>query len=104
MKDFVGGQAVIEGVMMRRKNDVAVAVRKPDKTIVVEKIPYSSWSQRYRLFSTPFVRGSFILFETMFLGMKALTVSANHATDAVMVLAVIPVVVRTTGKFRMQST
>ena len=71
-----GGQAVIEGVMMRGRKTCAVAVRAPDQSIQVEMQPLGSLYQS-RLFQTPFIRGLFILWDALVLGMRALTFSAN---------------------------
>ena len=74
-----GGQAVIEGVMMRGKNAFAVAMRAPDGEIVVHK---ESLAQIYRsrIAKIPFVRGTILLWDALGLGMKALTLSANTQT------------------------
>lgn len=79
----VGGQAVLEGVMMRGGSRVAIAVRKADGTIIVEERPWFSmggtrWS---KLTGTPFVRGFPVLVETLVNGMKALSFSAQHAGE-----------------------
>ena len=55
----IGGQAVIEGVMMKNQDDYATAVRKPDGEIVVEKGQYVSLTEKVKLFSLPFIRGIF---------------------------------------------
>ncbi|MDP6823722.1 MAG: DUF1385 domain-containing protein [Dehalococcoidia bacterium] len=73
-----GGQAVIEGVMIRGSSDAVVAVRKPDGEIMVRPLPQSKlWLSRWR--RIPFLRGIAALAETLTLGMKALAVSANAA-------------------------
>jgi uncharacterized protein YqhQ len=72
----VGGQAVIEGVMMRSPDAVAVAVRKPDGKIVVKRTPFLSWTKRIRFLGWPFLRGGVILIESMVLGVKALNFSS----------------------------
>ena len=75
---YYGGQAVIEGVMMRGKKRVAVAVRRPDGQIEVTDQPLASMYQgRFR--EMPFVRGVIVLIETMVLGIQALLHSANVA-------------------------
>ncbi len=71
-----GGQAVIEGVMMRGTQVCAIAVRAPDQSIVVEIEPLSSLYQS-RLVKMPFLRGLLILWDALALGMRALTFSAN---------------------------
>ena len=74
-----GGQAVIEGVMMRGKNAFAIAMRAPDGNIVVHK---ESLAQIYRsrIAKLPFLRGTILLWDALGLGMKALTLSANTQT------------------------
>jgi uncharacterized protein YqhQ len=71
-----GGQAVIEGVMMRGKSTCAVAVRTPDDSIHVEFFPLGA-IYRSQLAKLPFLRGLVILWDALGLGMKALTFSAN---------------------------
>jgi len=73
-----GGQAVIEGVMIRGASDAVVAVRKPGGEIMVQTLPQSKlWLSRWRRIL--FLRGIAVLAETLTLGMKALAVSANAA-------------------------
>ncbi|MHB1125868.1 MAG: DUF1385 domain-containing protein [Bacillota bacterium] len=76
-----GGQAVIEGVMMRGPKNVAIAVRKANGEIVVDNQHVSSLAQRFFLFRLPLLRGCLALVETMALGIKALTYSANQAGE-----------------------
>ncbi len=76
---IVGGQAVIEGVMMRTPNAYAVAVRKADGTIVNISARLPKWSDRYPLLNLPVLRGSAVLIQSMGLGIKALNYSANEA-------------------------
>ena len=77
-----GGQAVIEGVMMRGRNSLAVAVRREDGEIVLKCEPLPTlFAGRVR--QTPFVRGPLVLFETMILGVKALFYSASVALEDV---------------------
>ncbi|WP_271716051.1 DUF1385 domain-containing protein [Anaeromicropila herbilytica] len=73
----IGGQAVIEGVMMKNKDVYAVAVRKPNNEIVIEKNVYVSASEKYRLFKLPIFRGMLAFIESMVIGMKTLTFSAS---------------------------
>jgi uncharacterized protein YqhQ len=75
---YVGGQAVIEGVMMRGESVWAVAVRTPDGQIDVSVHDVPRWSERYR--HIPLVRGVTALGESMALGMRALTYAAGKAT------------------------
>ena len=74
-----GGQAVIEGVMMRGQNAFAVAMRAPDGNIVVHKEDLAK-VYRSRITKIPFVRGTILLWDALGLGMKALTLSANTQT------------------------
>ena len=73
----IGGQAVIEGVMMRGPKETAIAVRKPDGEIIVEKKPINSFVQKYKLNKIPIVRGVFSFFESLIEGTKALMFSAE---------------------------
>ncbi len=75
----VGGQAVIEGVMMRSPDRVAVAVRKPGGIIVLKEDAIRSWTKRSKILGLPFVRGGVILIESMVLGVKALNFSSEIA-------------------------
>jgi uncharacterized protein YqhQ len=76
---IVGGQAVIEGVMMRTPNAYAIAVRKADGTIVNIAARMPKWSDKYPLLKLPVLRGSAVLVQSMGLGIKALNYSANEA-------------------------
>ncbi|MGH9931887.1 MAG: DUF1385 domain-containing protein, partial [Pyrinomonadaceae bacterium] len=76
---IVGGQAVIEGVMMRTPNAYAVAVRKADGTIVNIAARLPKWSDKYPILKLPVLRGSAVLVQSMGLGIKALNYSANEA-------------------------
>lgn len=80
-KQAVGGQAVIEGVMMQSKNKRAVAVRKSDGEIVVRKNKIKSWINEKNIDKIPFVRGSFVLIETMIEGIKSLNFSSEFFLD-----------------------
>lgn len=77
----IGGQAVIEGVMMKNGDEYATAVRKPDGTIEVKKESYISMGEKVKFFSLPFVRGVFSFADSMILGMRALTFSASFFED-----------------------
>ncbi|MTK07838.1 MAG: DUF1385 domain-containing protein [Hungatella sp.] len=77
----IGGQAVIEGVMMKNRDEYATAVRKPDGTIEVKKDMYISMGEKVKLFSLPFFRGIFSFADSMILGMRALTFSASFFED-----------------------
>jgi uncharacterized protein YqhQ len=74
---LVGGQAVIEGVMMRAPHSYCVAVRKPDGEIVTEEMPLARMSEKYPIFKLPIFRGVGTLCQAMMLGLKALRFSAN---------------------------
>jgi uncharacterized protein YqhQ len=76
---IVGGQAVIEGVMMRTPNAYAIAVRKADGTIVNISARLPKWGDKYPLLKLPVLRGSAMLVQSMGLGIKALNYSANEA-------------------------
>lgn len=73
----VGGQAVIEGVMMRGKEKVAVAVRQPDGEIIVDVRNVNSIRDKYPILKKPLLRGVIALFESLHDGMKALAYSAQ---------------------------
>jgi uncharacterized protein YqhQ len=74
-----GGQAVIEGVMMRGRQSIAIAMRAPNRQIVVHQEPISS-IYRGKLVKIPFLRGLLMLWDALGLGMRALTLSANTQT------------------------
>lgn len=73
----IGGQAVLEGIMMKNSDTYATAVRKADGEIVVEKDTYVSMTEKVRFFALPFVRGIFSFADSMILGMKTLTWSSS---------------------------
>jgi uncharacterized protein YqhQ len=75
----VGGQAVLEGVMMRSPHALAVAVRRPDGSVLLKDELYSSLTERYPILKRPFLRGPVILLEALVTGVKALTFSAQAA-------------------------
>ncbi|MCI8948480.1 MAG: DUF1385 domain-containing protein [Lachnospiraceae bacterium] len=77
----IGGQAVIEGIMMKNKDQYATAVRKPDGEIEVSKDTYVSLTEKVKLFSLPLIRGVFSFADSMILGMKTLTWSASFFED-----------------------
>jgi len=78
---LVGGQAVMEGVMMRAPHSYCVAVRKPNGEIVTEEAPLARVSEKYPIFKYPILRGIGTLGQAMWLGVKALKFSANAALD-----------------------
>lgn len=73
--ESIGGQAVIEGVLMRSPRRLAVAVRAPDGGIVVENQEFIAYSRRWRILSLPVLRGAASLFESLAIGIKALNFS-----------------------------
>src|SRR5262245_43733834 len=78
---IVGGQAVIEGVMMRAPNSYAVAVRRQDGSIVSKSERLSKLADKYPILKTPVLRGSAVLIHSMMLGVKALNFSAAVAFE-----------------------
>jgi uncharacterized protein YqhQ len=101
---IVGGQAVIEGVMMRTPNAYAIALRKADGTIVNTAARLPKWSDKYPFLKLPVLRGGALLVQSMGLGIKALNYSANEAfaeaeqTEEVKV-ALSPAVIEGEGDF-----
>lgn len=77
----VGGQAVIEGVMMRDAAKTATAVRLPNGEIAVEMHPVTSIRDRYPVLNLPLIRGSVIMVESLVIGMRALSFSAQAAGE-----------------------
>ncbi|MDI9477088.1 MAG: DUF1385 domain-containing protein [Natronincolaceae bacterium] len=75
----IGGQAVIEGVMMRGPKDIAIAVRTPENEIVVKKEPVEGIITKYRLNKIPFLRGGLALIDSMVLGIKSLNYAVSIA-------------------------
>lgn len=73
----IGGQAVIEGIMMKNQDQYAVAVRKPDKTIEVDVKDYKGITKGNKILSLPFIRGVFNFIDSMIIGIKTLTYSAS---------------------------
>lgn len=73
----IGGQALIEGVMMKNLNQYATAVRKPDGEIEVQVTDYESFSEKHHLNKIPIVRGIFNFIESMVIGVKTLTYSST---------------------------
>ena len=76
--DVVGGQAVIEGVLMKSKDKVAVAVRLPNKKI---KVKTDKIKKLPKILLLPFIRGITTLLQILIIGIKALTWSANQQTE-----------------------
>lgn len=73
----IGGQAVMEGVMMRNGKEYAVAVRKPDGKIEIKKEHYEGIASKCALFRVPFIRGMFSFIDSLILGMDILNYSAS---------------------------
>jgi uncharacterized protein YqhQ len=77
----IGGQAVLEGVMMRSPSRWSLAVRKPDGEIAEVNFPISSLMARRRIFRLPVIRGVIALGESLAIGFRALAISANYAAE-----------------------
>jgi len=77
----MGGQAVIEGVMMKSKNHFSIAVRDPKGKIHVKTDKFASVMKKHKILGLPFIRGMVSLIEMLILGMKSITYSANIAAD-----------------------
>jgi uncharacterized protein YqhQ len=76
-KTSIGGQALIEGIMMRGPNEMAIAVRKPNKEIDLKVDKLNTLGMRYKFFRMPFLRGMISLIESLSIGVKALMYSAE---------------------------
>ena len=74
-----GGQAVMEGIMIRSKDHLVICVRQPNEKIVTKTEELHSSSEKYRFLRVPFVRGILALVETLYSGMKGIYFSANAA-------------------------
>jgi len=101
---IVGGQAVIEGVMMRTPNAYAIAVRKADGTIVNTAARLPKWSDKAPILKLPILRGGAVLLQSMGLGIKALNYSASEAFSEVeeaqaVQVALTPAVIEGEGDF-----
>jgi uncharacterized protein YqhQ len=81
MSTMIGGQAVLEGVMMRSPSKWALAVRKPDGDIAELNFPIASPMARHRLLRLPVIRGVVALGESLAIGFRALAISANYAAQ-----------------------
>src|SRR5829696_8346024 len=77
----IGGQAVLEGVMMRGPSNWALAVRKPNGQIAELNRPIASPMARHRIFRLPVIRGVVALGESLAIGFRALAISANYAAQ-----------------------
>ncbi len=80
-KIYVGGQAVIEGVMMRGPQYIATAVREPSGSIVIEKEELHTLGEKYPILRKPLLRGCVALYESLLYGMKSLAFSAKASGD-----------------------
>ncbi|HZH30797.1 MAG TPA: DUF1385 domain-containing protein [Pyrinomonadaceae bacterium] len=100
---IVGGQAVVEGVMMRTPNAYAVAVRRADGEIVFTGAALPKWSDKHRALRLPVLRGAAVLVQSMALGIKALNYSASEAfadaEEKEVAVALTPAVVEGEGDF-----
>jgi uncharacterized protein YqhQ len=76
-----GGQAVMEGVMIRSKKHMVICVRQPNDEILTKTEEINSLSERHRVLRLPFLRGIVALFETLYLGIKGLYFSANATLE-----------------------
>lgn len=77
----IGGQAVLEGIMMRNKDKYSVAIRKPDNEIIVDVKNCKDTSKRLKVFKLPFIRGVFSFVDSLVIGIKTLTYSASFYED-----------------------
>jgi uncharacterized protein YqhQ len=82
-KFYYGGQAVMEGVMMRGRRSAAVAVRRPDDSIYIYEETLNPRLYQNKLFRLPFLRGMLLLWDMLVLGTRLMTLSANIATGAI---------------------
>ncbi|HET7451939.1 MAG TPA: DUF1385 domain-containing protein [Thermoanaerobaculia bacterium] len=76
---LVGGQAVLDGVMMRSARGFAVAVRRPDGSVAIDRAPVPAPARRYPFLRLPVLRGSAVLLQSLFLGFRALAFAAHHS-------------------------
>lgn len=79
---FVGGQAVLEGVMMRHLNSMAIAYRRADNTIGLHRETVVPLAKRFPPFGWPVIRGAVSFFESLVIGVRALNISAAEAMAA----------------------
>ncbi len=77
----IGGQAVMEGIMMKNQDEYAVAVRKPDQEIIIKKDVYQSVTKRYPILNIPIVRGVCNFGESLYVGMKTLMFSSEFIEE-----------------------
>ena len=74
----IGGQAVLEGIMMKGPDSYALAVRKPDKEIDVQVTPYKSLGEKHKPANIPIVRGVINFIESLYIGMSTLMKSSEY--------------------------
>jgi uncharacterized protein YqhQ len=79
VRAYVGGQAILEGVMMRAPRALAVCVRRPDGSLVLRETPWVPLFARWPLVKRPFARGAAVMIESMWNGLSALNFSARVA-------------------------
>ena len=77
----IGGQAVLNGIMMKNKNEYSIAVRTENKDIVVEKNKYTMLQEKYKFLALPFIRGIFSMIDSLVIGTKTLTRSAEMSGE-----------------------
>ncbi len=77
----IGGQAVIEGIMMRNRDVYAVAVRKPNKEIEIKREKTSMFTEKYKFLNFPIIRGVFNFVDSLVMGIKTLTYSSSFYED-----------------------
>ena len=77
----IGGQAVLNGIMMKNKNEYSIAVRTENKDIVVEKNKYTMLQEKYKFLELPFIRGIFSMIDSLVIGTKTLTRSAEMSGE-----------------------
>lgn len=75
----IGGQALIEGIMMKGPRDIAIAVRNPENEIIIKKESSQGFIQKYKLNKIPFIRGGIALIDSMVTGVRCLNFSADIA-------------------------
>ena len=80
-KHFYGGQAVLEGVMMRSKTEYATAVRRIDGSVIIGQRDLDTWGQRFSWAKWPLVRGNVALVDSLTMGLESLTFSGNVALE-----------------------
>ena len=80
-RTYIGGQAVLEGVMMKGPDSYALAVRTPEKNIEVKVTEYKSLGEKHKVLRIPFVRGVVNFLESLYIGMKTLMDSSEYLDD-----------------------